>query len=35
MSVWKTRLRVEGTRLLFALAALASFIYALGAARKW
>ncbi len=35
MSVWKSRLRIEGIRALLAVGALASFIYALGAGRKW
>jgi hypothetical protein len=35
MSVWKSRLKADGVRALLAVGALASFVYALGAGRKW
>lgn len=35
MSVLKNRFRSEAIRALLTVAALASFIYALGAGRKW
>jgi hypothetical protein len=35
MSILKSRVRVEAVRALLAIGALASFVYALGAGRKW